>query len=1356
MTESDAARPPAVPQAVASQPVLGSLGEFDPRSDSISSYLERMQLYFEANSVKEDRKVAVLLTVVGAKTYETLRSLLSPARPRDKTYEELLEVLKRHYDPQPLVIGERFKFYQRSQKPGETIADFIADLRRLSIRCDFDDFLDQALRDRFVCGVRNEALQKKLLTEVDLTMKRAQEIALSMESADLSAQNLKGDSTPAETLNLVHPSSASTIAPVKLGPCYRCGRRHDAKSCKFKEATCHKCGKLGHIAPVCRSASPPSVDKGKKRYKPKRYHRGKASGTKWLEADEEDKVALPLFVLWCDVPQPPILIDMSVNGSLVHFELDTGAAVTVMCEQKFQQLFPNFVLKQPSIELRTYTGEAMEILGEATVEVSYADQEPKMLSLAVVAGSGPSLLGRNWLQHFVLEWQKVKTVCLANDSLQKLLHDYSDVFRDELGTITPFKAQLVVSSSAVPRFHRPRPVAYALRPRIDQELDRLEKAGVLQRVTHSDWAAPIVTVPKRDGQVRVCGDYKVTVNPMLDVDQYPLPRPEDLFASLAGGKYFSTLDLSHAYNQLVLDNDSRKYLTINTHRGLYQYHRLPFGVASAPSIFQKAMDTILQGMEGVICYLDDILVSGKTEEEHLTNLGKVLQRLQEHGIRAKRAKRTFLKTSVQYLGHIIDADGLHATEEKLDAIVHAPAPKNVHELRSFLGLLNYYGRFIPNLSSLLHPLNHLLRHNVTWRWTEACSKAFKCAKQKIVSPNVLVHYDSTRPIRLAADASAYGLGAVISHVMDDGSERPIAFASRTLQPSERNYAQVEKEALSLVFGVCKFHTYLYGRRFTLVTDHKPLTTILGPKTGVPPIAAARLQRWALKLSAYTYDIEFRSTSKHSNADGLSRLPLHHVSPIGYTSEPTLFNMQQIESLPVTAHKLAAATRSDPVLSRVYQYTVKGWPRDVESSLMPFASRKIELTVEGGCVLWGIRVIIPTKWRERLLQELHRDHPGIGKMKSIARSYMWWPGMDQQIEKLVKSCPDCLAIGKTPPVAPLQPWEWPSRVFQRLHIDFAGPFQGAMFFVVVDAYSRWPFVSVMQSTSVEKTIEELRGLFLSYGIPEQIVSDNGPQFTSESFAVFMKMNGIRHTRSAPYHPATNGLAERFVQSLKYGLKTSLSSGLSLSRRLANFLLMYRSAIHSTTGVTPSSLFLKRELRTRFDLLRPDHETEISRKQAQQKDYHDRHAATRRFAIGDCVMAKNFRNGPDWVPATVVARLGPLSYLLETESKQLWRRHVDHVKQRSVPPRSHPTPDGTVPDDTWDYAGSGPLRSDSLLESTEPPPNMVSEAASPALEANTENADTESPNTSAAVVTPTQETKRYPQRQRQAPEYYRPCV
>ena len=228
---------------------------------------------------------------------------------------------------------------------------------------------------------------------------------------------------------------------------------------------------------------------------------------------------------------------------------------------------------------------------------------------------------------------------------------------------------------------------------------------------------------------------------------------------------------------------------------------------------------------------------------------------------------------MEYLGHKIDADGLHTTTKKVKAIQQVPRPVNQQQLRSFLGLLQYYGKFIPNLSTLINPLNALLLKNQPWKWTRECEQAFESAKLALSSATVLVHYDPKLPLRLAADASAYGVGAVISHIYPDGEERPIAYASRTLTSTEKNYSQLEKEALSLIFGVRKFHQFLYGRRFTLFTDHKPLTTILGPKKGVPPIAAARLQRWALFLSAYNYRIEFKSTTAHANADCLSQLPL---------------------------------------------------------------------------------------------------------------------------------------------------------------------------------------------------------------------------------------------------------------------------------------------------------------------------------------------------------------------------------------------------------------------------------------------------------------------------------------------------
>ena len=719
-------------------------------------------------------------------------------------------------------------------------------------------------------------------------------------------------------------------------------------------------------------------------------------------------------------------------------------------------------------------------------------------------------------------------------------------------------------------------------------------------MTHSKWAAPIVPIPKEGGKLRLCSDYKVTINPVLEIDQYPLPKPDDLFATLAGGKQFTKIDLTHAYQQMNLEESSRELVTVNTHKGLYRY-RLPFGVASAPAMFQKTMDVVLQGLPNVICYLDDILVTGKTEDEHLANVERVLERLQQYGIRAKRAKCSFLSRSVEYLGHRVDASGLHTTPSKVEAVQKAPQPQNVQELRSFLGLVHYYGKFLPNLATLLHPLNHLLKDGCEWKWTEKCSQAFQAAKTLLVSAPVLAHYNPELPIKMAGDASAYGVRAVISHVFSDGTEQPVAFASHTLSPSEQNYSQLEKEALSLVFGIQKFHQYLYGRKFSLVTDHKPLTTILGPKTGIPSMAAACLQRWALLLSAYSYSIEFKPTQDHGNADGLSRLPLGSRQPPDTTSA---FMIGQVQALPVTSEYLETVTRQDPLLSQIHHYVREGWPSSTPEEYKPFRDHQDELTTQGYAVLWGNRVVVPCKLRARVVEELHRNHPGISRMKALARSYLWWPGLDKDLESCVQGCGPCQTVRNAPAPAPLHPWLWPAKPWQRIHVDFAGPFMGKVFFIVVDAHSKWQEVIEMSSTTSTLTIAALRRLFATYGLPQQLVSDNGPQFTSDEFALFCKMNGVKHIRTAPYHPSSNGLAEQFVQTFKKAIKAGVSTQNSLSQRLSNFLLSYRSIPHSTTNNPPSQLFLGRTLRTRLDLMRPSSEDHVKQKQADQKSNHDR--------------------------------------------------------------------------------------------------------------------------------------------------------
>ena len=334
------------------------------------------------------------------------------------------------------------------------------------------------------------------------------------------------------------------------------------------------------------------------------------------------------------------------------------------------------------------------------------------------------------------------------------------------------------------------------------------------------------------------------------------------------------------------------------------------------------MENMLQGILNVIVYIDDILITGANDEEHLKTLSLVLSRLEKAGFHARRSKCRFMVPSVSLLGNLIDQDGL---QEKVKAVQDAPNPKNVSELRSYLGLLTYYSTFLPNMADVLAPLYKLLCKEVRWRWTEVEVKAFQSSKDLLTSSTLLIHFNPDRELVLMCDESSYGIGAVLAHRMADGSERPIGYASRSLSAAQRNYSQLEREGLVLVFGVQRFHSYLFGHRFELVTDHKPLLALLHEHRPTSAQASACIRRWSLLLSAYEYTITFRKTQSHQNADALSRLPLPQVQEESRTPPELVLLLDHLDESPVTAHHIRVWTRKDPILSKVLGYAERGWP-----------------------------------------------------------------------------------------------------------------------------------------------------------------------------------------------------------------------------------------------------------------------------------------------------------------------------------------------------------------------------------------------------------------------------------------------
>jgi hypothetical protein len=416
------------------------------------------------------------------------------------------------------------------------------------------------------------------------------------------------------------------------------------------------------------------------------------------------------------------------------------------------------------------------------------------------------------------------------------------------------------------------------------------------------------------------------------------------------------------------------------------------------------------------------------------------------------------------------------------------------------------------------------------------------------------------------------------------------------------------------------------------------------------LTANRLQRWALALSAYNYEIVYKKGSQNANADLFSRLPLE--------TEPLVSECRVdfIDKLAITDKEIKVATEKDPVLRKVVYYTINGWPTEVDDYLIPYKNKRDSFTIENGCLISGYRVVIPTELRESILEELHADHIGVVRMKALARSFVWWPTIDRAIESRVKHCNDCQLKQRIPTESPLHPWPIANDVWERIHIDFAEK-DGKTYLLGIDSFSRWPEICLVSNSTATKTIECMRHWFASYGLPKYVVSDNGPQFKSVEFETFLTKNGVKHVLTPPYHSASNGMAERLVRSFKESLEKS--THLSAVHKVQNFLYTYRNTPNSSTGVTPSELFLKRNIRTRLSLLKPSPKNNMLQQQAKQKEYHDSKIKKplRELNVNDKILVHD-PSYNSWNLGVITKRTGSVTYEVEVNGRKMLK-HIDHL-------------------------------------------------------------------------------------------------
>ncbi|CAF1605744.1 unnamed protein product [Adineta ricciae] len=1112
----------------------------------------------------------------------------------------------------------------------------------------------------YVIGIKSQKVRQALLKEEDPTLETAEKLILAAERLEqdvrhfghpLKANDCSVDKIQNQSSDRTHrihnhfrkshvskhynrhdprsrSKSLSTDTARTFNPCETCGsNKHMRSSCKFRDYICNYCTKKGHLEKVCRQ---------KKTEQLSTKHITSVAKLNALNSSTSTSRSF----------DSSSMLGLDVNGSIITFEIDTGSSHAFISKSDWLRIHSPTLSPSP-LRLKCYSDTYLAIIGECSVSVTY-DNQVYRLKLIIVQDAHPPLLGLQWIRSLQLDLNRLihqpvpdaHSHIVRSPELDNILQKYRHVLNHELGHCTKMKAHIELTLNVSPKFYKPRPFPFAYLDRIKEEITRKVTAGILERVDSSLWAAPIVPVQKPNGAIRICGDFKVTINPHTIVDQHPIPSIDELLSRL----------------RHELDESSKDLVLINTPLGLYKYNRMPFGISGAPAIFQRLIDQVILDIPHCVAYLDDLLITGPTEATHLHTLDQVLNKLADYGFTCNPAKCVFFQDSVSYLGFRIDKHGKTPDPTRVDAITRMPPPKNVKELEAFVGKINYYRQFISNFSAKCKVFNLLRKKNARWNWTMECQTAFTNLLDEISTATTLVHFDDQLPIILATDASDYGIGAVIMHRYPHGLEKPIAFASKTLTDVETKYSQIEKEGLSIIFGVKKFHQYLAGRSFELVTDHRPLLSIFNPAKGIPTTTANRLQRWALFLMGYNYVIHFKPTAHHANADALSRLPIpdDHSFVDTDSLQVNFLHHETSEAWLLTPSSIANATSTDSILKHVKQFIQSSWPSSFSKKrnpeLVPYFTNRVSLSMMNDCIMKQNQVVIPSQLQKQVLRLLHKDHLGIVKMKQVAREYCWWPSINLDIKQLTQSCDVCRRF-QTLPRPQFQPWDEPHANWSRIHVDFAGPFWNSKWLVIVDAKSKYPFVIDMQhDTTASHLIHALEQVFDFVGPPATLVSDNGPPFTSFQMSKFYEKYGISHTTTAPYHPVSNGLAERFVRSFKDGMLKQQNSGCSNKfLALRNVLRSYRWSPHTSTNSSPANLFFQHSIRTAFDVMKP-----VSSENSSSSEP--------KFSPGQLVWTVTYQQHrrSQWNTAIVVKPVGSMLYHVRLSNGDICKRHQNQLR------------------------------------------------------------------------------------------------
>jgi transposase InsO family protein len=1273
-------------------PSLPDIPIFEPSDEKsrITEWTTRFKFGIDcaAPHAADEIKVKALMNKLSENAFSEYSKHCLPDEVTDFNFDESIKKLEALFAKPQSIFVDRYECLIATRSEGEDFRQFINRHKKLLSNFQFEKLKEEQFKCLMLLtslkSPNDVVLRQRILTKLtadgdDIKYDKVIEDLINFMATIAEAKIVERSSNkPINAIKKFKPKQNEAKQDKSKGngnaPCWRCGKNnHRPDDCRFKGAKCNKCQFPGHIEAQCAKVQ-------EWRNKNKKNGPKKNIGTIRIGTTLKQINSTKLLKM-----------EVKLNNKPVIFHLDCGAEVNIIDEDTYDAI-GRPAMKKCFEKGIVYDGTECSFIGKGKCTFEF-NQFKVEHDLYVAPKGSINLLGIETMDSFGLldelknkiNVSKINNLkCQSSQNqvhqfIEKLKKEFCDVFSKELGHCTKIQAKLTLKDGVQPIYRKARPVPYNAKEIVEKELDRLEAIGVIKKVEHTDWAAPILTVEKADGSTRLCIDYSTGLNNALVDNQHPLPLPEDIFATLNGGKIFSQIDLRDAYFQVELEENSKKICAIATHKGNFVLNRLPFGVKTAPGIFQSIMDKMLDGLGYAAAYLDDIIVVSKTMAEHQKHLEEIFNRIRAWGFKVKLEKCAFFKDQISYLGQIIDKEGRRPDPKKIHAIKNMPPPSDVPSLRSYLGMVNHYQQFVKNMRFIRKPLDDLLKKESEWKWDENCQNAFKRIKEILTSDLLLTHYDPTLEIIVSADASEKGIGAVISHKFSDGKIKAIAHASSALSPAEKNYSQIEKEGLALIFAVEKFHKMIYGRKFILQTDHKPLLAIFGNKKGIKQCSANRLLRWSLILLGYDFSIEYVNTVEFGQADALSRLIAKNVekddrviASVNVEAEIEGKLIANIEKLPIQFKNIADATKNDQDIQKVMKFIQNGWPNDkalkneTNNAIKIFIQRKEHLSITKGCLMYADRIVIPKILQLKILKTFHKGHPGMKRMKQLMRNYVYWPMMDNQIEDYVKNCEPCQMAAKMPIKTDLHPWPKASKPWERVHLDYAGPFFGKEYLIIVDAYSKYPEIFEMPTKSAAATIEKMRYLCSRHGLPEILVSDNGTQFTSNEFARFTEINGITHYFSAPYNPMSNGQAERFVDTFKRTFRKLKGEGVVDKEIIETFLITYRNTPNDSldNGKSPAEAFLGRKVRTTLDLLRPTSLKPLETDEEMKGRFNKRFGTKMRtFSIGNKVYARH-RISQSWRPGIVTKCTGVI-YDIAFQDGSTGRFHANQIRPRFTP-------------------------------------------------------------------------------------------